>query len=157
MHFYGNYERESSCKVDTSVREQQRPCPTQPEPMPAPPQHKLEFQPLEKLTRTAPNSGHNWGPPGKDPDRGEVKSNREALPPFSLSQVGSQNAACQAYICQPGTRQKANILNFGESSQGTAGPEHPQQINCQAHTHSCQTTSPVVKPPPLTLDATFLE
>lgn len=41
MHFYGNYERESSCKVDTSVREQQRPCPTQPEPMPAPPQHKL--------------------------------------------------------------------------------------------------------------------
>ena len=51
MHFYGNYERESSCKVDTSVQEQQHPYPTQPEPIPAPPQQKLEFQPLEKLTQ----------------------------------------------------------------------------------------------------------
>lgn len=75
------------------------------------------------------------GDGGEALDRSEVKSNCEALPHFSLSHVGSQNAACQAYTRQPETRQKANILNFGESSQGTAGPVRPQQI-------------PVVKPTP---------
>ena len=75
------------------------------------------------------------GDGGEALGRSEVKSNCEALPHFSLSHVGSQNAACQASIRQPETRQKANILNFGESSQGTAGPVRPQQI-------------PVVKPTP---------
>ena len=88
------------------------------------------------------------GDGGEAPDRSEVKSNREALPHFSLSQVGSQNAACQAYIYQPGTRQKANILNFGESSQGTAGlfssanpqlSSPPPQLS--NHIPSCQTTA----------------
>lgn len=112
----GGWEkRELVCLAEDQVS----PCPAQPGPTPFP--VPAETVPLGKLipgSFQSRDARHSWGG-AEAPDRNEIKGHCAASSPLqsSLSQVGSQNAGCQAYIQQPETREKTKSTELWRLSQ----------------------------------------